>query len=235
VHARPEFDLRTVNNRIFLTFATCLVLDGQFAVAVHDDMVAFRSGDAVDVDELDRAFGARLERRLFRMPRSGTADVEGTHRKLGTRLADGLGSDNADSFAKIDEVPPGKIAAVALGAYAPPALAGQHGAYLHLLQSGIFYPGHEGFVDLLVGRNQDLTGDRVEDVVQCDTAEDAVSDVLDDLAALGERGNQQPVEGPAIILGDDRILGHVHQPSGQVTRVGGLERRIGKALAGAVR
>ena len=37
------------------------------------------------------------------------------------------------------------------------------------------------------------------------------------------------------MLGDDDVLGHVHQAARQVAGVGGLERRVGQTLAGAVR
>ena len=40
--------------------------------------------------------------------------------------------------------------------------------------------------------------------------------------------------GTAIFLGDDRVLRHVHQTTGQVTRVGGLQRGVGQTLTGAV-
>ena len=44
-----------------------------------------------------------------------------------------------------------------------------------------------------------------------------------------------PSTVPQSYLGDDHVLGHVDQPPRQVARVGRLQRRVGQALAGAVR
>src|SRR5207237_3271263 len=40
---------------------------------------------------------------------------------------------------------------------------------------------------------------------------------------------------PAVVLGDDGILRHIHQAPREVAGVGRLERRVGEALAGPVR
>ena len=57
---------------------------------------------------------------------------------------------------------------------------------------------------------------------------------LDDLLPLLERPRLDAENGPAVVLGDDDVLGHVHQAAGQVAGVGGLERGVGQTLAGAV-
>jgi hypothetical protein len=77
--------------------------------------------------------------------------------------------------------------------------------------------------------------ERIVDVLERDAAEDALAERLDDLAALDERADSDAVHGAAVVLGDDRVLGDVDQPPGQVPGVGGLERRVRQALAGAVR
>src|SRR5262249_55564643 len=41
--------------------------------------------------------------------------------------------------------------------------------------------------------------------------------------------------GAAIVFGDNDVLRHVHQAARQIAGIGGLERRIGQTLAGAVR
>jgi hypothetical protein len=43
-----------------------------------------------------------------------------------------------------------------------------------------------------------------------------------------------PLLGAAVLLGDDAVLRHVDETTGQVTRVGRLERGVGQALPRAV-
>src|SRR5712692_5486598 len=61
-----------------------------------------------------------------------------------------------------------------------------------------------------------------------DVAQDAIITEFDCGA------QQDAVHGAAVVLGDDRVLRHVHQAAGQVARVGRLERRVRQALASAV-
>jgi hypothetical protein len=67
-----------------------------------------------------------------------------------------------------------------------------------------------------------------------DTAEDAVAQRFDDLAAFDQRAHGMPLLGAAVVLGDHQILRHVDQAARQVARVRGLQRRVRQALAGAV-
>ena len=46
---------------------------------------------------------------------------------------------------------------------------------------------------------------------------------------LGQRDGDAAL-GPAVVLADDDVLGHVHQATGQVTRVGGTQRGVGQTL-----
>ena len=51
---------------------------------------------------------------------------------------------------------------------------------------------------------------------------------------LADLHRDRPV-GAAVLLADDHVLRHVHQTTGQVTRVGGTQRGVGQTLAGTVR
>ncbi len=56
-----------------------------------------------------------------------------------------------------------------------------------------------------------------------------------DVTTLDQRCHRQALDGAAIHLGHHQVLGDVDQAAGQVTGVGGLQRGVGQALAGAVR
>ena len=90
-------------------------------------------------------------------------------------------------------------------------------------------------VDLVVDVDDDLAGERVDDPLERDAADDAVAQRLDDLAALDDGAGLDAVHRAAVDLVDDHVLRDVDETARQVARVGGLERRVGQALAGAVR
>ena len=77
--------------------------------------------------------------------------------------------------------------------------------------------------------------ERVDDLLERDAADDAVAQRLDDLARFDDGARLDAVHRAAVDLVDDDVLRHVDETAGQVARVGGLERRVGQTLAGAVR
>ena len=161
--------------------------------------------------------------------------MEGTQGQLGTRLADGLGGDHADHLALLDHAAGGQVAAVAFRADALLRFAGQHRTDLHLLNREALDEVGEVFGDLVAGAEDLLAGERIVDVVDRGTAEDALAERLDDLVLVLDRGGDQAAQRAAVFLGDDDVVGDVHQAAGQVTGVRRLEGGVGQTLTGAVR
>ncbi len=202
--------------------------------------LALRRPGALRLDHLqalvaDHAGVLRVERRLLLTPRRRAADVERAHRQLRARLADRLRRDDADREAELDEPPGREVAAVALRTAAAAAGARQHRTDADLLDAAFLDVGRLLLVDLLVDVDDDLAGERVDDLLERDAADDAVAQRLDDLARLDDRPRLDAVHRAAVDLVDDDVLRHVDEAAGQVARVGGLQRRVGEALAGAVR
>ena len=106
--------LGAVDQRVALALAARVVGDDELAVAVHDHEVALLRRRSGTFSKLDRALVAGLERRLLGADLADAADVEGTHRQLGARLADRLGGDDADRFADVDHAAARQVTAVAL-------------------------------------------------------------------------------------------------------------------------
>src|SRR5208283_3960476 len=143
-------------------------------------------------------------------PAGGAADVEGAHRELGARLADGLGGDDSDRFAEVDQMAAAEIASVAFHAHALARLAGQHRANLDSLDAGFFDSLYLVLVDHLVGAHQHFVGEGVADVFEGDASEHAIAESLDYLAAFDQRRHLDSVERAAIVLADDRVLRDVN-------------------------
>src|ERR1051326_2742079 len=172
--------------------------------------------------------------RLLGNARCGTADVEGAHRELRARLADRLGGDDADRLADLDELAAREVASVAAAADAAPGLAREHRTDLHLLDARFLNGVRELLGDLVVLRPQLLARERVVNVFLRHTACGAVAQRLEDVAAFHDGGDDDAVERLAILFGDDDVLRHVDETAGEVSGVGGLERRVGQTLTRAV-
>src|SRR5437867_1387242 len=185
-------ELGPVHQRIALTLALAVRLgvvdDRDLAVALaHHDQVAVLALDRRQLDELDEALVARLERGLLGAPAGRAADVERPHGQLRARLADRLRGDDADRLAQVHHVAARQVAPVAPDAHALPGLAGEHGADLHTLEPGVLDLGDLVLVDLLVRLHDDTVRERVADVLERHPSQHTVADTLDHLAALDQR------------------------------------------------
>ena len=110
--------------------------------------------------------------------------MEGTEGQLCTRLTDCLSRYDTDYLAHLYGAVVCQITAVALGADTLLALAGEDGADLHFGDGGLLDLGGSSLVDLLIGTDDQLTRDRVDDVVDRAATEDALVERGDDILSL---------------------------------------------------
>jgi hypothetical protein len=76
---------------------------------------------------------------------------------------------------------------------------------------------------------------RIDHIFGCRPSKDALAERRnDDLAGIDNRPESDAALVPQSTWRDDRILRHVDQTAGQITRVGRLQRRIGQTLTGTV-
>ena len=166
--------------------------------------------------------------------RGHTTGVEGTQRQLGTRLTDGLGGDDADGLADVDQLVGGQGPAVALGAHA--ALDSQVSTERALTSStpwatrSLSTSMDRGVVALV---QHGLSVGRVDDVGGEQTGVRATVGGLDEhqvavvCIALGDADGQTGL-GAAVLFAHDDILGDVDQTTGQVTGFCGTQCGIGQ-------
>ena len=226
-----------VRHLVALALAVVAVEDDHFAGTRDHHQLALGVGDVAHRGvEADDAVGLGFDAVGHRRTLRRTTDVEGAHRQLRARLADRLRGDHAHRLADVDQPAAAEIAAVALGADAEARVAGQRRAHLDLVDAGVL-DRHRAPLRRASRRRRSsgLLRLRVQHVDRRHATEDAVAQALDHFAAFDQRAHRDAVAGAAIVLRHHQILRHVDQTARQVTRVRGLQRRVGQALAGAVR
>ena len=197
-------------------------------------MPTARVDDRRHVAKLDRSVDRRFEVRLL-VELSRATNVESPHRQLSARLTDRLGGNDPDRLADIHRRAPSEVTSIALTANALLRCADQRGADLHALEPDRLDLGNHRLVEQLTLGDDDLARLRIDNVFGGSSAEHAVGERCDGRSALDDRSHLERSVGAAILFDDDGILADVDKAAGQVARVRRLERRISKALAGAVR
>ena len=219
----------------FLQFTALGIENGNLAAARQHDALAFFVADEPHPSELDdaAAFGAGFAFLDAGIDRA--ADVKGPHRQLGPRLADTLRGDDADGHALFDHGATGQIHTVAAAANAERRFACQRAANLDFLQPQILDFAGDIERDHVVFADDHLVGDRIDDVLPADAAHDGFGQLDFDLLAPVDHALGDALGSPAFFGRDHHILGNVGQFTGEIARVGRLQRRIGQSFAGPVR
>ena len=149
--------------------------------------------------------------------------MKGTHCQLGSRLADGLGSDDTNRFTDLHHAAMGKIAPIALHTGATLAPAGEDRADMNSLQAGLLDPSYRLLVDFIVFLDQHFISDWIFYGFKGYPAQNTFAQTLDNLSSLSECLHPDAVNGAAVFLVNNGILGHINQPPSQISRVGGLQ------------
>ena len=229
-----DVQARAVDDLLGRQLLARLVDDDDRHVAAHGDQPALAVLADAAVLDLHRAVEVGLDERLVDRLRDA-AHVERAHGELRARLADRLRGDDAHRLADVDGRAAGQIAAVALAAHAVGGLAGQHRADAHFLDLRLLDGLDLLLLDQLAGLDDHLLGGRILDVLGRRAAEHALGQRDDDLAGVDHGLHVDAAVGAAVVLGDDAVLRHVDETAREVARVRRLERRVGQALARAVR
>ncbi len=172
---------------------------------------------------------------LARAERDARAtDVERTHRQLRARFTDGLSGDDANRFALVDRRAAAEVAAVAVRAQTVARFASQRRADLDFVHADAVDGVDHVFVQQGAGDDGRFLRVRVDDINGSHTTQDAIAQRFNDFTAFDQGLHVVALRGAAIVLGNHQVLRHVDQTTGQVTRVGGLQCRIGQTLTRAV-
>ena len=91
------------------------------------------------------------------------------------------------------------------------------------------------FIDLDIGFDNDRSVNRIKNVVERCTTDNAVTQRFNDLAVPNDRFRPDTANRSAILFGNDHVLCNVNQTTCQITRVSGFERRISQTFTRTVR
>src|SRR5215204_3914667 len=202
------------------------LLQGDDAVDVGEGSLGLRMPGLEELDDPGQAGRDVLA--------GDAAGMEGAHRKLGARLADRLGRDDADGLAYVDGPVGRERPAVAGLADAMRALAlgGRPHGNEHLARQLLAPRGKEARGDVRTGLCAELPRLRIHQISGKETGRDRIVRVAP-AAFQVERKVDVPVRAAVLVVNYD-ILGDVDEATGQVARVGGTKGRVGLALPGAV-
>src|SRR5450755_4759968 len=205
-----------VRDLIALALAAKLIDHAQFTGARYRDQVTLLMPHGLDVVQAYCAL--RLDLDAIGRCRSGgrTADVEGTHGELGSRLADRLRRDHAHRFADVNAMTTTQIAAVAPSANAVTGLASDGRTHHDLIDAHLFQEFDQLFIDQRTGLDQHFAARRNDHVFRGHTTQNALAQAFDHVAALDDRGDRQAEARAAIDLGHHQVLRHIDQPSSEV-------------------
>src|SRR6266566_6206587 len=210
------------------------VLNAQ-ARAVNDVVALLLAAlDEFEVHELDHTVVARFERGALGNASSSSTDVERAHGELRAGFTDGLRGNDADGFAELDHAAGGKVESVTESANTTAGFTGEHGTDAHAFDAGSLHLVRKLFSDFLVHVHDDRALE-VLDLVERNSPNDAIAQRLDFDAGFDDGLDVNAVARAAVAFVDDHVLSNVDETAGQVAGISGLERRIGQALARAVR
>src|SRR5208282_3595762 len=104
----------------------------------------------------------------------------------------------------------------------------------NLLNLGFVEQVGLGLIDEIASLDKNFTCGWMSHVVGGHASKNAVANGNKDLTRIDDGAELDALIRAAIVLRYDAILRHVHETPGQIARVRGLERRVGKALARTV-
>ena len=160
--------------------------------------------------------------------------MERPHRQLCTWLTDRLRSNNAHGLTGIHDGTPRQITAVAQRADTFFSFTGQRTANTCNLKPSRIHGIRHAFVNQLTTCHKNLVGSRLEQILCGNPAQQTLGQRQHNLAVIHRCFSSNGFFGSTIIHADNAILRHIHQTTGQITRVGGFQCRIGQTFARAV-
>src|SRR5690606_5833132 len=222
-------DQGTVRHLVALALATQLIGNSQLGRTGHDHQAVLVL-HVLDVMEANLAAMLDLDAGYRRGPRCRTTNVEGPHGQLGTRLTDGLGSNDAHRLTDVDLVATRQVTAVTLGAHTPTGFTDDRRTHHDLVNRHGLKLVDQYFVEQGTGFDEHLVGARLDQVAGNHTTEYTLAQRLNHVTAFDQRRHQQAFFGATIRIGNHQILGHVDQSTGQVTGVRRLQCGIRQTL-----
>src|SRR5207247_8062375 len=200
-----DFDLGAVHYRVVFPLPALLIDNSDRTLAVHDHQISGFGFHRLNINEPDRTGVFRVQPRLLGDSRCCTADMEGTHRELRSRFANGLRRDNASGFAQLNQASGGQVPSVTHHADAAFRLASEHRTNLHPFNASCLNRASQLFRDLLVNVHYHVAV-VVLNFLERHAADDAVTQRLDNLTRFHDTGDVNAIYRSAIVFLVDDIL-----------------------------
>ena len=240
-----NLDTGAVRNQVCLGIARLIIRDNDltFLLGIFDGCHTAELSDdskSLRLTCLEKLLDTR--KTLCDIATGNAARVERTHGQLCTRLTDGLCRDDADCLTDLNRLTGCHVGTVALRTHTDVGFTGQDGTDLDGISALFLQCCHNSRCTLrrthMILLNHHFTCIRVCDCLSDETSCDTLLQCLDGLLTIHEcldlHIRNLRLIPAAVLLADDQILGYVYQTSGQVTRVGSTQSRIGHTFSSSV-
>src|SRR5690606_13335521 len=148
-----------------------------------------------------------------------TPYVEGTECKLCTRFTDRLCRDDTDGLTRLYHVSGSEVSSVAFRTTTDLRLTSEQRADFNLLDRSLLDLPSDFLRNLLVSVDDHLLGQRIVYGVYRYTSDNPFGQGLYYVFVIFQRCYFQAAQCTAVFLGDDEVVSHIHEPSGQVSGV----------------
>ena len=219
-------DHRTVRQLVALTLAAKLIRNSQLSGTGYSNQTAIQTFNVFQVMQTDCTTILDLNAVSGRSTACRTTDVEGPHGQLRTRLTNRLSCDDTDGLADVDLMATCQIAPITFGTDSVTGFTGDWRAGNYLIDTVQFDELDPLLINQGTSRNNNLLSTGLENIFGNNPTEYALTQRLDNIAAFNMRRHQQTTLSAAVNCGNHQVLRHIHQTTGQITRVGRLQGSI---------
>ena len=179
-----NLELGRIYNRVPFFFTTGSILNYKTSVTVHNNDFSVLIFEGAQAKILDDTSALGIQSGLLNDPAGSSTNMEGSHRKLGSRLTDRLCRNYTHRLTHFHPFQGRHIAPITFNTNPLLRFAGQARTYSNFFNTGVFNCYHRFLVNQAIRFGQDVSGKRINHILENRPPENSFSQGLDDFTRL---------------------------------------------------